>query len=71
MFLRMFVNAETEVIKVEFLQNMRCLFEPEIVKDIKLIHKNDIGLFKLMSATNRFAKRTFTIWILLPMKFHY
>lgn len=38
-FLRMFENTETEVIKVEFLQNMRCLFEPEIVKDIKLFIK--------------------------------
>ena len=57
MFLRMFVNAETEVIKVEFLQNMKCLFEPEMVKKIKVIHKNDIGIFKLMSATNRFAKK--------------
>lgn len=57
MFLRMFENKETEVIKVEFLQNMGCLFVPEMVRDIKLIHKNDIGLFKLMSATNRFAKK--------------
>lgn len=57
MFLRMFVNVNTEVIKVEFLQNMKCLFEPEIIDEIKMIQKNDIGLFKLMSATNRFAKK--------------
>lgn len=57
MFLRMFVNTGTEVIKVEFLQNMKCMFEPEIINKIKMIHKNDIGLFKLMSATNRFAKK--------------
>ena len=57
MFLRMFINAGTEMIKVEFLQNMKCLFKPEIVNEIKVIHKNDIGLFKLMSATNRFAKK--------------
>ena len=57
MFLRMFLSVNEEVIKVEFLQNMKCLFEPEIIDDFRLIHKNDIGLFKLMSATNRFAKK--------------
>ncbi len=57
MFLRMLIKAEKEIIKVEFLQNMKCLFETEIVEEIRLIHKNDIGLFKLMSATNRFAKK--------------
>lgn len=57
MFLRMFIKAETEVIKIEFLQNMKCLFEPQILNEVRLIHENDIGLFKLMSATNRFAKK--------------
>lgn len=57
MFLRMFIKAENEIIKVEFLQNMKCLFEPQILDEIRLIHENDIGLFKLMSATNRFAKK--------------
>lgn len=57
MFLRMLIKAEEEIIKVEFLQNMKCLFETESVDEIRLIHKKDIGLFKLMSATNRFAKK--------------
>ncbi len=57
MFLRMFLTVNEEIIKVEFLQNMKCLFAPEIIDDFRLIHKNDIGLFKLMSATNRFAKK--------------
>ena len=56
-FLRMLIKAEKEIIKVEFLQNMKCLFETESLENIRLIHKNDIGLFKLMSATNRFAKK--------------
>lgn len=56
-FLRTFITAEKEIIKVEFLQNMKCLYKPEIVDGIRMIHKNDIGLFKLMSATNRFAKK--------------
>lgn len=57
MFLRLLIKAEKEIIKVEFLQNMKCLFETESVEEIRLIHKKDIGLFKLMSATNRFAKK--------------
>lgn len=57
LFLRTFITAENEMIKVEFLQNMKCLFDPEIVDQIRMLNKNDIGLFKLMSATNRFAKK--------------
>lgn len=57
MFLRMFINAGNEMIKVEFLQNMKCLFDTEFIDEFRLVHKNDIGLFKLMSATNRFAKK--------------
>ncbi len=57
MFLRIFLNAETEIIKIEFLQNMKCLFDWEIVENFRLVNKNDIGLFKLMSSTNRFAKK--------------
>lgn len=56
-FLRMFIKTENEVVKVEFLQNMKCLLETETVEEMRLIRKNDIGLFKLMSATNRFAKK--------------
>jgi predicted nucleotidyltransferase len=57
LFLKMFISKEDQVIKVEFLQNMKCLFPPEIFEDIRIIHKTDIGLFKLMSASNRFAKK--------------
>ena len=57
LFLKMFISINDEVIKVEFLQNMKCLFAPELFKEIRLIHKIDIGLFKLMSASNRFAKK--------------
>jgi Nucleotidyl transferase AbiEii toxin, Type IV TA system len=57
LFLKMFISTKNQVIKVEFLQNMKCLFSPEIFDAIRLIHKTDIGLFKLMSASNRFAKK--------------
>lgn len=57
LFLKMFVSKNDEVIKVEFLQNMKCLFAPDVFEDIRVIHKIDIGLLKLMSASNRFAKK--------------
>lgn len=57
LFLKMFVSKDDEVLKVEFLQNMKCLFAPVVFEDIRVIHKIDIGLFKLMSASNRFAKK--------------
>lgn len=56
-FLRMFITRGDTVIKVEFLQNMKCLFGQEEFDKIRLIHKTDIGLFKLMSASNRLAKK--------------
>jgi len=57
LFLKMFISKNDQVIKVEFLQNMRCLFAPDLFEDIRVLHKIDIGLFKLMSASNRFAKK--------------
>lgn len=57
LFLRLFITREDTVIKVEFLQNMKCLFGHEEFEKIRLIHKTDIGLFKLMSASNRLAKK--------------
>lgn len=57
LFLRMFISKNDEVLKVEFLQNMKCLFAPEFFEEIRVIHKTDIGLFKIMSASNRFAKK--------------
>ncbi|WP_407494471.1 nucleotidyl transferase AbiEii/AbiGii toxin family protein [Elizabethkingia anophelis] len=57
MFLRMFINTGNETIKIEFLQNMKCLFAPEIVDGFRLINENDIGIFKLISSSNRFAKK--------------
>ena len=56
-FLKLFISKEDQVIKVEFLQNMKCLFTPELFDGIRVIHKTDIGLFKLMSASNRLAKK--------------
>lgn len=30
LFLKMFISKDDEVIKVEFLQNMKCLFAPDV-----------------------------------------
>lgn len=38
LFLKMFISKEDQVIKVEFLQNMKCLFTPEVFNDIRVIH---------------------------------
>lgn len=56
-FLRLFITKKDTTIKVEFLQNMKCLFPHEELNGIRLINKTDIGLFKLMSASNRLAKK--------------
>jgi len=44
-------------IKVEFLQNMKTLYKNEVINGIRLISKEDIGLFKLESAANRAGKK--------------
>lgn len=56
-FARCFINCNNTTIKIELLQNMKMLHDIELVDDIKLISKKDIGLFKLVSASNRAAKK--------------
>lgn len=57
LFLRVFITKGNLTVKVEFLQNMITLIETEIHEDIRVVSKLDIGLFKLMSASNRLAKK--------------
>lgn len=56
-FLRAFVRQEELVIKVEIIQNMKVLDAPETINDVRLATLKDIGLFKLMSACNRKARK--------------
>ena len=57
-FLRFFIDAEDgTMIKVDVLQNMKHLFEIEIINDIRLFSKADIGLYKLVSLSNRSTKK--------------
>lgn len=56
-FLRCLIKKGEVIIKVEMLQNMKTMYDIEILDDIRFISKKDIGLFKLVSASSRFAKK--------------
>lgn len=57
-FLRFFIDAvDGTMIKIEVLQNMKHLFEIETINDIRLFSKSDIGLYKLVSLSNRSTKK--------------
>ena len=57
-FLRFYLEIEDETtIKVELLQNMKNLFDVEVNQGISLLSKKDIGLFKLISTSNRSTKK--------------
>lgn len=57
-FLRAFVGKESgAVIKIEILQNMAITCPIEMYSGIRILSVRDIGLFKLMSASNRKAKK--------------
>ena len=57
-FLRFFLDLEDgTTIKVEMLQNMKNLFDLEVNQGISLLSKKDIGLFKLISTSNRSTKK--------------
>jgi predicted nucleotidyltransferase component of viral defense system len=57
-FLRFYIDAEDEtIIKVDLLQNMKSMYDIEIIEDIRLFSIMDIGLFKLVSLSNRSTKK--------------
>jgi hypothetical protein len=56
-FLRFWIQKPGGLIKIELIQNMVTLHNIEEVNGIKLIALNDIGTFKLMSASSRGAKK--------------
>ncbi len=56
--MRFFLDLEDgETIKIELLQNMKNLFDLEVNQGINLLSKKDIGLFKLISTSNRSTKK--------------
>jgi len=56
-FLRALIIKNEEQIKVDIIQNIQHLDAVEKIDGITLLSVRDIGLFKLMSASNRFAKK--------------
>ena len=57
-FLRFYVDAEDgTMIKVDLLQNMKSIYDVEIIEDIRLYSIKDIGLFKLLTLSNRSTKK--------------
>jgi predicted nucleotidyltransferase component of viral defense system len=56
-FLKALIKREKDNIKVEILQNFQHLDDVEFQERIKLFSIKDIGLFKLMSVSNRNAKK--------------
>lgn len=68
-FLRFFVIASEETIKVEVLQNMKMINDFEMQDDIRLVSELDIALFKLMSAANRATQKDIYDLDILTEKF--
>ena len=57
-FLRFFIDTEDgTMIKVDVLQNMKHLFKIETINEIRIFNKTDIGLYKLVSLSNRSTKK--------------
>lgn len=57
-FLRFYIDTEDgTMIKVDLLQNMKCIFDIETKDSIRLFSKKDIGLYKLVSLSNRATKK--------------
>ncbi|WP_127137991.1 nucleotidyl transferase AbiEii/AbiGii toxin family protein [Flagellimonas oceanensis] len=56
-FLRFFIKQKDAFIKVEVLQNFQRLDDIEIIDGVKLLSAKDVGLLKLMSASNRPSKK--------------
>lgn len=53
MFMRFWVKKRELNIKVEIIQNANFLDEPEFISGARLASVRDIGLLKLMAASNR------------------
>jgi hypothetical protein len=58
-FMRFYIFKEGLAIKIELLQNMKNLYPIEIIDNVRLVSVIDIGIFKLISASNRNAKKDF------------
>jgi Nucleotidyl transferase AbiEii toxin, Type IV TA system len=55
--IRFFIIKKNITIKIDIIQNMKALFDFEVIKGVKCYDVKDIGLFKLVSCSNRPAKK--------------
>lgn len=53
MFLRFYVRKGNHQIKVDVMQNMCLMDEPETIAGVRVLSESDIGMLKLMAAANR------------------
>jgi len=60
-FLRFIIKKGNITIKVDVIQNMKALYPFETIKGVVCYDIKDIGIFKLVSCSNRPEKRIFTI----------
>jgi len=58
-FLRALIIKGEEQIKLDMIQNVQYLDVVENIQGVRMLSVKDIGLFKLMAASNRFAKKDF------------
>ena len=57
-FLRCVLSRPNGVtIKIEILQNMKTMYDIDVIDNIRLVSIKDIGLYKLVSVSNRLAKK--------------
>jgi len=56
-FLRLFIIKHGTTIKVDIIQNMKALYNFEMIEGVRCYDIKDIGLFKLVSCSNRPAKK--------------
>lgn len=55
--IRFYIAKKNVIIKVDIIQNMKALYDFELIKDIRCYDVKDIGLFKLVSCASRPAKK--------------
>ncbi|HEV2478140.1 MAG TPA: nucleotidyl transferase AbiEii/AbiGii toxin family protein [Puia sp.] len=58
-FLRALIIKGEEQIKVDMIQNVQHIDPIEDISGVRMLSIMDIGLFKLMAASNRFARKDF------------
>lgn len=56
-FLRFFIKKDNITIKVDIIQNMKSLYDFEMIEEVICYNLKDIGLFKLVSCASRPAKK--------------